>query len=112
MQTPAGTECPFYYEDYHRGRDVQECRLLAQNPMSERWTPDLCGKCEVPDIVLANGCPNLRLEARVARRFGLFRHVVVSAYCVKRAVEVPEPRVGCGDCHLYVHGAETPAAEG
>ena len=28
MRTPAGTECPYYYADYYRGRSKQECRLI------------------------------------------------------------------------------------
>jgi hypothetical protein len=99
MRTPAGTECPYYYEDYHRGAEVQECRLIAANPRSERWTPDLCGKCPVPQIVRANASPDLRLEAHVARRFGLLRRVEVSAFCLKHAVEVPEPELGCAQCN-------------
>src|SRR5688572_8219728 len=27
MRTPAGKECDFYYEDFHRGRELQECRI-------------------------------------------------------------------------------------
>ena len=32
MRTPAGKECRFYYQDYNRGRNVQECRLIKANP--------------------------------------------------------------------------------
>lgn len=98
MRTPAGTECPFYYEDYHRGRRTQECRLINQNPASERWSPDLCARCPVPDIARANADPNLRLEAKVVRRLGLLRRVQVTAYCVRHACEVPEPALGCRQC--------------
>ena len=100
MITPAGTECRFYYADYYRGRDQQECRLIAQNPKSEPWTPDLCKSCPVPGLLRANACPNLILAGRVERRLlGLKRAVTVSAVCSKYLVDVPEPHVGCGHCH-------------
>jgi hypothetical protein len=100
MITPAGTECRYYYEDYYRGRERQECRLIAQNRESEPWRPDLCKSCPVPDILRANACPNLVLEGRVTKRFlGLSRHVAVTAVCSKYLVDVPEPHIGCGHCH-------------
>jgi hypothetical protein len=98
MRTPAGEMCPHYYEDFHRGRETQECRLVAQNPRSLRWTPDICGKCPVPSILRANGSPNLRLEVTIRKRFGLFRTVDVDAYCIKHAREVGDPYVGCSEC--------------
>ncbi len=107
MLTPAGTECRYYYADYFRGRDHQECRLLAQNPHSEAWRPELCKTCPVPGILRANACPHLVLEGRVERRFlGLSRRVEVKAVCSKYLVEVPEPHVGCGHCHEQRAGAE------
>jgi hypothetical protein len=39
MRTPAGKECRFYYADYHRGSQKQECRLIARNPDGGRWHP-------------------------------------------------------------------------
>jgi len=100
MQTPAGKECPYYYEDFYRGRSTQECRLIAENPYSERWEPGLCARCPVPDILQANACPNMLLEAEVVRRwFGLVRRVEVYAVCIEYQVEVEDPYVGCGHCH-------------
>ena len=76
MLTPAGTECPDYYADFSRGRSIQECRLVARNPHSDPWQPKLCGKCEVPDILRANGCSHMVLQARVVRRcLGLVQRV-------------------------------------
>jgi hypothetical protein len=104
--TPAGVECRYYYEDYYRGRERQECRLVAQNPRSDPWRPDLCKSCPVPGILRANACPNLVLEARVTRGFlGLARRIRVSAVCSKYLVEVSEPHVGCGHCHEERAGA-------
>jgi hypothetical protein len=106
MITPAGVECRYYYSDYYRGQAHQECRLLAQNPRSEPWRPELCKGCPVPGILRANACRHLVLEGRVEKRFfGLTRQVQASAVCAKYVVEVTEPRVGCGHCHEERPGA-------
>lgn len=100
MRTPAGTECPHYYEDFFRGRSTQECRLIGRRTGRDAWEPRLCKKCPVPAILRANGCPNLELEAHVARGLlGLIRRVVVSAFCEDSLTEVANPYVGCGRCH-------------
>jgi hypothetical protein len=100
MITPAGKECRYYYADYYRGRQTEECRLLGQNPRSERWTRDLCKTCPVPGILLANACPSLVLEGKVVKGLlGLQRKVAVSAACSKHLVKVERPQVGCGHCH-------------
>lgn len=99
MRTPFGKECRYYYEDYFRGRETKECRLIAANPNSEPWKVSLCQACPVPDILLANACPNLLLHARVANSFlGLMKKVEVRAACKKYRVKVSEPKVGCGHC--------------
>jgi hypothetical protein len=106
MITPAGAECRYYYADYYRGRDRQECRLIAQNPQSLPWRPELCKGCPVPGILRANACPNLVLEGRVEKRFfGLSSQVKVAAVCSKHLVDVAEPHVGCGHCHEERLGA-------
>ncbi len=100
MRTPAGFECKFFYADYYRGRNKQECRLIDANPASERWTPGLCRDCPVPKIVRANACPHLVLEARVEKTLlGLGRRVAVTAACTKTLQDVAAPEVGCGHCH-------------
>lgn len=106
MITPAGQECRYYYADYYRGREQQECRLIDQNPDSEPWRPDLCKSCPVPGILRANACPNLVLEGRVEKRFlGLSRQVTVTSVCSKYLLEGFEPQVGCGHCHEERPGA-------
>lgn len=100
MRTPSGTRCPYYYEDFYRGRSVQECRLIARNPRSEAWRPGLCAHCPVPGILRANACPNMALQAQVVRRWlGFVRRVEVYAVCTEQQVEVQDPYVGCGHCH-------------
>jgi hypothetical protein len=102
MKTPYGKECRYYYADYYRGRNTQECRLIQANPDSEAWKPALCQTCPVPDILFANACPNLALRARVGKsRFGLLQKVQVEAACHEYHVAVDRPKVGCGKCHLH-----------
>jgi hypothetical protein len=100
LRTPAGSECPHYFEDFHRGRNRQECRLIARNPRSGPWQPELCAACSVPRIVQANACPNLVLRAQVRPgMLGLGRKVEVSAECLLSLGSVAEPEIGCGHCH-------------
>ena len=100
MKTPYGQECQFYYADYFRGRNVQECRLLQANPATEAWKPALCQTCPVPEILRANDCPHLVLRARVGTIWwGLVRRVQVEAACREYQVLVPQPHIGCGHCH-------------
>ncbi|MBN1955530.1 MAG: hypothetical protein JW900_10840 [Anaerolineae bacterium] len=98
MITPAGKECRYYYEDFHRGRSVQECRMLARARDSLPWEPRVCEFCPVPDILRANGCVHMVLHGRLVRR--LFRRrVIVRAHCVQYDEAVENPYVGCGRCH-------------
>lgn len=99
MRTPAGTECPYFYGDYFRGRNIEECRLLKA--AGERWTRDLCKTCPVPGIVRANACEYLKLKPSVVRPLtaGFQRRVQIAAYCEKTKRNVSEPHVGCGECH-------------
>ena len=101
MRTPFGQECRYYYQDFHRGRSQQECRLVEQAPDSETWQPELCRDCPVPGILRANGCPHLRLHGRVVKGFlGFGRRMTVTATCVRSDGPVAEPHVGCGQCHV------------
>jgi hypothetical protein len=102
MQTPAGKECSYYYEDFNRGRNIQECRLIARNRESPPWSPGLCQTCPVPDILQANACPHLVLDAQVVKRFlGFSQNVEVSGWCSEYFVDVEHPAVGCGHCHEH-----------
>jgi hypothetical protein len=98
MRTPAGTECRYYYEDFNRGRTIQECRLISASPGSRPWRPSLCETCPVPAILRANGCTNMALEARVSRRWLVIPQVRVRTTCSLSEGEVAEPMVGCGRC--------------
>ncbi len=99
MKTPAGSECKYFYGDYFRGRNVEECRLLKA--AGQQWSADLCNSCPAPGIQRANACENLTLQASVNRPLdALFqRRVQIKAYCQKTEKSVSEPHIGCGDCH-------------
>lgn len=96
MRTPAGTECKYFYGDYYRGRSREECQLLGP-----QWKPALCQTCPVPAILRANACEYMQLTGRINRPLtSAFQpRVSVRAYCRKTERAVPEPHIGCGECH-------------
>ena len=99
MRTPAGKECSYFYGDYFRGKNVEECRLLKDN--DQRWSADLCKTCPVPDIQRANACEHMEMTGHVLRPlYAAFqRRVHVTVFCNKTKRDVKEPHVGCGECH-------------
>jgi len=96
MKTPAGSECKYFYGNYYRGRDREECRLLGA-----AWNRQLCRTCPVPSILLANACEFMQLRAEVGRPLtaGLQKRVRVSAFCEKSEHSGFDPHIGCGECH-------------
>ncbi len=100
MRTPAGKECPYFYGNYYRGREVEECRLLESTTPPLPWKPALCQTCPVPGIRLANACPDMELIPSLSRPFPFFKQEVhIRAYCTKSHQDVQEPYIGCGICH-------------
>ncbi len=99
MKTPFGAECEYFYGDYLRGRNREECRLLAAAGLV--WDSSLCRGCPVPGIRRANACEFIRLRPRVGRSLfsGFRKQVQVEAYCEKIGGAVSEPHIGCGQCH-------------
>lgn len=99
MRTPAGKDCTFFYGDYFRGRDEEECRLLKDHELE--WTPDLCSNCSIPDIELANACEFMQFTPKVERALIIVgkKQVYIDTYCSKCTCSVDEPRIGCGQCH-------------
>lgn len=96
MRTPAGKECKFYHEDFHRGRNIQECRLVKENAESLRWRPEDCSKCAVPDILNANASPNMELKLTIMpRMLGFGRKLEISAWCLRHRIPIEDPYVGC-----------------
>lgn len=113
MITPAGKECRFYYQNFHRGRSEQECRLIDANPRSDDWRPQDCSNCPVPGILLANSSPDLVLEGVIkSGMLGFNRRVEVTAFCSKHLIDVPEPHVGCPQCAREKPGLEALFGDG
>jgi hypothetical protein len=98
MKTPAGTECKYFYGDYYRGCDREECRLLGAS-----WNRDLCRACPIPAIIRANACEHMALRAEVAHPLtaAFQRRVNVKAYCEKTERSGFDPHIGCGECHPF-----------
>ncbi len=104
MQTPAGKECRHYHADFHRGRNVQECRLIRGNTESMPWKPQDCAKCEVPDILNANASRRLELTATVKTKFmGFGRIVEVKAFCDGKEIDNKDAYTSCGDDRPGLH---------
>ncbi len=100
MKNPAGVECAFFFGDYYRGRDREECRLLSSTSPPLPWQPRLCDSCPVPGILRANSCEHMQLRPRLTRPFPFLpQQVRVGAYCKKTGSDVEEPHIGCGECH-------------
>jgi hypothetical protein len=99
MRTPSGNECPWFFGDYFRGKNVEECRLL--DAAGQRWSRELCVACPVPGIARANACEHLKLLPTIGRPLeALFRRrVQIAAYCSKAKQSVAEAQIGCGQCH-------------
>jgi len=102
MKTPYGKECPYFYGDYQRGKNIEDCRLLNKPNQPNKWKEQYCSNCPVPAIVLANACPNMILNGEVTSTiFGLKKKVKITAYCTKTHQEVKQPKIGCGHCHPF-----------
>jgi hypothetical protein len=101
MKIPTtGKECPYFYGDYYRGRDHEECRLLN----SPDWSQKDCQTCPVPDILMANSCPHMVLAGELRKGIlGIGRKVAITAYCKKTHRDVENPYVGCGECHPIIN---------
>jgi hypothetical protein len=107
MRTPAGKECRYYFQDYHRGRSVQECRLASENPASLRWRAHHCAACPVPDILNANASPDLHLQLTIKPRLlGLGSRIETVASCLKHRVPVDDPFIGCAQCNAERPGMD------
>ena len=101
MRTPAGKECQYFYGDYYRGRDHEECRLLENAYPPLPWKRELCFTCPVPEILLANACEHMVLTPQLVRPFPFVKQQVrITASCTKTGRTVDEPHIGCGECHV------------
>jgi hypothetical protein len=99
MRTTFGQECKYYYADFYRGRNQQECRLADANPESLPWNPDICRNCPVPGILMANACEHMLLRGWVVKGlFGFGRKMIVEPSCLKTKREKFDAHIGCGEC--------------
>jgi len=106
MQTPAGTECAYYYEDFHRGRNIQECRV-PKHERSSLWRPEDCAKCPVPSILQANASPHLEMVLNIKQTMlGFSRKMVVEAYCLRHEIPIDDAHVGCPQCNAERPGLQ------
>jgi hypothetical protein len=96
MKTPAGSECKYFYGDYYRGREHEECRLLPRD-----WTRDLCRTCPVPSISRANACESMQLRLQVTRPVlaAFQRRVRIDPFCERTGRSGFDAHIGCGECH-------------
>ena len=108
MRTPAGKECHFFYEDFNRGRNIQECRLVNENPESMHWRPGDCSRCPIPDILNANASPDLQLVLAIKPGgiLGTGRKHEVTASCLKHQIPIEDPFIGCPQCNAERPGID------
>ncbi|NOX63401.1 MAG: hypothetical protein GXP42_15865 [Chloroflexi bacterium] len=97
MNVVKPVNCRYYFADYFRGRDHEECRLIRRNPDSRPWRRALCDTCPVPDILLNTDCKEIALEAEVVKRWGLMERVEVYAVCARHLIELEDPK-HCPQC--------------
>ncbi len=96
MTTPV--DCKYFYGDYFRGRNFEECRLLKASPDNERpWKRKLCDTCPVPGMLRETNCTSLALEAKVTRRLLRERVEVTFAACTDHIQELDNP-LYCPTC--------------
>jgi len=97
MTTPKPVNCRYYYADFFRGRDHEECRLLKRNPDSRPWRRSLCDSCPVPDILISTNCKEIALGATGGEKGGIMERGGGYAICAKHYVELDNPRY-CPEC--------------
>ena len=89
---PEPVDCKYFYGDYFRGRDHEECRLLESSPGNQRpWKRKLCDTCPVPNVVRTTNSSGLALEAEVKRRMFRERVEITFAVCIEHMLELDDP---------------------
>jgi hypothetical protein len=85
-------DCPYFFWDYHRGRDIEKCRLIERNRENTRpWRRALCDTCPVPGILRNTTCKHLALEGSVQRKLLVTDRVEVYAVCTEHVNELKDP---------------------
>ena len=92
--------CRYFYGDYFRGKNKEECRLIAANPDTTRsWHRSLCDRCPVPELLLKTTSNDLLIEGEVKRRFLRDNVEVTFAICGKHRIRLDDPR-HCPQCEV------------
>lgn len=90
--------CLYFYGDYHRGANREECRLLGANPDNPiPWKRSHCDTCPVPEILITSNCRTLALEAEVRRYLMRERVEVTFAVCTRHLEQMEDPHF-CPRC--------------
>jgi len=90
--------CRYFYGDYFRGKNKEECRLIESNPANQHaWKRSYCDACPIPEILIVSNSRDLALEAVVARRFLRGQVEVTFAVCTKHLLELQDARY-CPKC--------------
>ncbi len=90
---PPPVDCRYFYGDYFRGKNREECRLIDANPHNRRpWRRKLCDSCPVPALLRETDCRSLALEAEVKRKLLRDRVEVTLAVCTEHILELDDPR--------------------
>ncbi|MCB0129396.1 MAG: hypothetical protein KDD78_01045 [Caldilineaceae bacterium] len=90
--------CRYFYGDYFRGKNQEECRLIDANPNNSRpWRRKLCDSCPVPALLITSNCRDLALEAEVKRKFLRDQVEITLAICTKHILELDDPNY-CPQC--------------
>ncbi len=93
-------DCPYFFGDYFRGREVEKCRLIERNRENRRpWRRALCDSCPVPATLRQTTCKHLALEASVVRKLGVLERVSVYAVCTEHIAELQDPK-HCPQCEV------------
>jgi hypothetical protein len=90
--------CRYFYGDYFRGKNVEECRLLEanrDNPIP--WKRKHCDTCPVPEVLIASNSRSLQFEAEVRRKLLRERVEITFAVCTKHLEELSDP-LHCPKC--------------
>jgi hypothetical protein len=90
--------CRYFFGDYFRGMNKEECRLIAANPDNARpWQRSLCDRCPVPEMLIVSNSRDLLLEGEVKRKFLRDNVEVTLAICGKHRISLDNPRY-CPQC--------------
>lgn len=95
MPIKSPPNCRFYFEDYHRGREVSECRLPKSRD-SLQWERSICDACPVPELLRETNCAYLALEGTIRKKvFG--QRIEIFSVCTKHLIQLPDGKT-CNQC--------------